>query len=393
MNRFINLAMAPIYSVFLFALGACNAQATLPSVNEADALAIQGEYRGAWKESGNKLAVQVVARAESEFRILFFDKGLPGDSSGFEVLAELGGAAANDAVAFTGEGFSASRPFAEEKITGTHTQRGEFTLEKIHRLSGTAGKAPPAEALVLFDGTGAAEWVNGQLDADGHLLPGATSLKKFRDFFLHLEFRTPFQPQAFGQNRGNSGIFLQQRYELQILDSFGLNPFTSPDTLEPKRHCGAIWEQFAPALNACFPPGTWQTYDIEFRAARFDSTSTGWVKTEAARLTVRLNGILIHDDIGLINSTLLGQPESAAPGPLFLQKHGQGVVFRNIWIVENPETASLLKPGYRSADGNRNANGIGEKFGLTGYYSSTLPGVAEAAGPLRDLSGRMIPER
>ncbi len=341
MQRSAKLVFAPFFLILPLVLGACNkVQGKSSDGQNVDALSLQGEYRGVWSGEEGMAAAQIMAQGTG-FRILFFDKGLPGESAGSEILAETAGVIADAAVVFTKGEFSARRPLAQDEITGTLVGHGDFVLEKVLRVSATAGAPPPPGARVLFNGTHTSEWMDGKLDSEDNLLAGTTSRKTFRDFHLHLEFKSPFLPQAAGQSRGNSGIYLQKRYEVQILDSFGFNPAASTDTLEPKRHCGAIYEQFAPRINACFPPSTWQTVDMDFKAARFDSTTSGWVKIAPARLTARLNGILIFDDIALINATLGGEAEGPGAGPLYLQYHGPGPVFRNIWVVENDESTSL----------------------------------------------------
>jgi hypothetical protein len=158
---------------------------------------------------------------------------------------------------------------------------------------------------------------------DGLLAAGCVSKQQFKDFRLHLEFQTPFMPDARGQARGNSGVYLQNRYELQVLDSFGL--------MGKDNECGAFYTLRGPAENMCLPPLQWQTYDIDFKAARFDDTGK---KTEKAVATVKHNGVTIFDKLELRGSTPGGQPEADAPGPIQLQDHGNPVRYRNIWVVE-----------------------------------------------------------
>ena len=140
---------------------------------------------------------------------------------------------------------------------------------------------------------------------------------------MHVEFLIPFKPTARGQARGNSGVYLQDRYEVQVLDSFGLKG--------ENNECGGIYSKIKPRLNACFPPLSWQTYDIDFQAARFDAEGK---KIKDAIATVRHNGILVHDHVDIPGSTGGGQKETAEPGPIQLQGHGNPVFFKNIWIVE-----------------------------------------------------------
>ncbi len=191
----------------------------------------------------------------------------------------------------------------------------------------------PAGAVRLFDeGTGLDHWQRdgggdiGWQIADGvmQVAPGSGSIvtkQSYRDFILHLEFKTPDMPQAQGQGRGNSEAYLQKRYEVQILDSYGLEP--------QKNDCGAIYQFKAPDENVCKKPNEWQSYDILFHAAGFEDTN----KVADARITVYQNGVLIHDDVAIPNKTGAGRAESPAPGPILLQDHSNRVSFHNIWIV------------------------------------------------------------
>jgi hypothetical protein len=159
----------------------------------------------------------------------------------------------------------------------------------------------------------------------GHHLLGSDvpSKKKFGDQHIHLEFRLSFMPTARGQGRSNSGVYVQNRYEVQVLDSFGLKG--------ENNECGGIYSQATPKVNMCYPPLTWQTYDIRFHPARFDNDGK---KTEDAVITVWHNGVLIHDHVKLRGPTAGGNKESPEPGPLFLQGHGGQVEYRNIWVGE-----------------------------------------------------------
>ena len=142
---------------------------------------------------------------------------------------------------------------------------------------------------------------------------------------VHLEFVTPFMPEAKGQGRGNSGCYLQGRYEVQILDSFGL--------AGEMHECGGIYSVNKPKINMCFPPLSWQTYDIEFTAARFDSNGK---KTSHPKMTVYHNGVLIHENQDMKNGKTLAAPFDETPEPQshYLQWHDNVVHFRNIWVVE-----------------------------------------------------------
>jgi hypothetical protein len=131
-----------------------------------------------------------------------------------------------------------------------------------------------------------------------------------------------YMPEARGQGRSNSGVYQQGRYEVQVLDSFGLEGADN--------ECGGIYKAKAPRINMCLPPLQWQTYDIDFTAAKFD----GDKKTAPARMTVKHNGVTIHDNVEVPAGTPGGtQGEGPGPGPLFVQNHGNPVFFQNIWVV------------------------------------------------------------
>jgi hypothetical protein len=199
--------------------------------------------------------------------------------------------------------------------------------------------APPG-AIVLFDGKNLDQWVasDGSGPATWAIMPdgamevrrGGGGIKTKRTFDkpykLHVEFRVPLMPENAGQMRGNSGVYNQGRYEVQILDSYGLD---SKDN-----DCGGIYEVAKPKVNACKAPTVWQNYDIEFWPPVFVNGK----KTTPAMITVYHNGVLIHErqEIPVDNTRagLGGDPSS--PGPLHLQDHGDPVQYRNIWLVELP---------------------------------------------------------
>ncbi len=282
---------------------------------------VQGEYVGEMPD-GTKIGAQVVADGDGKFSGKSYRGGLPGDGfDGQETWKHQGDTVNGVASVEGGEG---KGEFANGKMMVTLNSGEKFTLERVTRKSPTEGMKPPAGAVVLFDGSSADRWEKGQLVEKNLLKMGTTSKQAFGDCTLHLEFRTPFMPRARGQARGNSGVYLQGRYEVQILDSFGLEG--------KDNECGGLYELSDPAVNMCYPPLQWQTYDIDFTAARFDATGK---KTANARISVKHNGVVIQDNVELKRDTK-GGPNKEGPGtgPLYLQDHGNPVYYRNVWLVK-----------------------------------------------------------
>jgi hypothetical protein len=210
-------------------------------------------------------------------------------------------------------------------------------LDEPPKLSdATLGAKPPQDGIVLFDGKSLDGWVKGDGKTPAswpvekgamHVGKGQGSImttKTMGDFQLHIEFNVPLMPDAKGQARGNSGVYVQGRYEVQVLDSYGLD--------SKNNDCGAIYEVAAPLKNACKAPTVWQSYDIEFTAPKCADGK----KTEPARMTVYQNGVLIQDDVKIpVDHTRAGiEDDPCKPGPILLQYHGNPVQFRNVWLVK-----------------------------------------------------------
>jgi hypothetical protein len=212
-------------------------------------------------------------------------------------------------------------------------------LTKTTRKSPTEGAPPPAGAVVLLPfepgkAPDASAWKGGpwkpQDDGSLQCAPGKGSLltqKSFGDIKLHVEFWLPLMVENFGQARANSGVIINNIYEVQVLDSFGLVPSMGD--------CGSIYDQSRPLVNASLPPERWQTYDITFRGPRMNPD--GSVK-EKARATVELNGIKVQDNTPIEGATAGHEPgkppKNVETGPLQIQDHGNLVRVRNIWLVE-----------------------------------------------------------
>ncbi len=322
-------------------------------------------YMGDWRgdsefDNGgdSELVAQVIALGEGTYQANFhvkFDYTWP-------PVFKLAGVLEGQVVKFSGRPEIEGSPLdiqstiSDGKFAGKFKGRspegedvsGSFTLQKVIRLSPTLGAKPPEGGIALFDGgkksldqsldnwKAARErpniknfpWlVNGRAMEVKPRTGGIITKREFGDVRLHIEFRTPFMPDARGQGRGNSGVYLQGRYEVQILDSYGLEGRDN--------ECGGIYSVGAPLVNMCAPPTQWQTYDITFRAPRFDANGD---KIEPASLKVEHNGVTIQDG----NKKPKG-PTTAAPyntegalGGIYLQDHGNKVQFRNIWLVELP---------------------------------------------------------
>jgi hypothetical protein len=204
---------------------------------------------------------------------------------------------------------------------------------------------PPADAVVLFDGTDLSRWreKKGKAPAGWRVAHGSFEVVKgagdietvqaFGDCQLHVEWAAPSPAVGQDQDRGNSGVFLMGIYEVQVLDSYG-------NATYPDGQAGALYGQFPPLVNAVRPPGEWQSYDIVFHAPRFDAAGAA---LRPARMTVFLNGVLVQDARELLGPTThkVRTPYAAHPDklPLSLQDHGHPVRFRNIWIRELPPSS------------------------------------------------------
>ena len=301
-------------------------QAVLDPVNAGADFIIQGEYSGTVGENV-KIGIQVIAEGDGKFRSVGYIGGLPGD--GWDGTPEKKipgtGVMEGDVCVLKADNVdSKGRGEIKEGNLTLYTENNERIAEfaKVKRESPTLGMKPPEGAVVLFDGTTADNFEGGRLSEDKLLMEGVTTKQKFGSYNLHLEFLLSFMPHARGQGRANSGCYQQGRYEVQILDSFGLKG--------ENNECGGIYTIAAPKVNMCFPPLSWQTYDIEFHAAKYDNEGK---KTENAWMTVKHNGVVVHEKQELPNGTRAAPVmEGPEDGPIYLQNHGNPIRFRNIWV-------------------------------------------------------------
>lgn len=313
---------------------------------------LMGDYEGTWIDAPEKhyfdinkpLAAQVINVREGEYFLRFFQQH---DSRADEYFAGTGRLVDGE-IRFEGNGWNGvvSKDGLSGKGSG-HGGEARFELKRVVRSSPSLGAKPPMGAVVLFDGKNFDEWRH----ADGgavtwHMVDGGAmevrsaanederarkiggdifTKRKFGDCRVHLEFRYPVEPGKAGQGRGNSGFFMQDCYEVQVLNSFGLQGLWN--------ECGALYKTAPPKVNAARPPMEWQTYDIEYTAAVWKDGK----KVSPPRITVRLNGVIIHRDEPIPHATAhafdqrLNEPQVEAP--LRLQDHGNAIQYRNIWVI------------------------------------------------------------
>lgn len=316
----------------------CGAQAGAQTIRSAaDAFPetldpFTGDYAGRWSEDEDvdpAIYAQVIPHGRDRYRVIV----LPCYHNRCRPHFDTEVRARGEVLEFEVPGYFGK---IENGVFSGGRGRGNVTFEmnKITRESPALGAAPPEDAIVLFDGTTLDHWENTEdweITPEGYMLVLPTagdvrSKQHFGDLRMHIEFRLPYLPNFRGQQRGNSGVFFQDTYEIQVLDSYGLEGFYD--------ECGALYKVAAPMVNACAPPLQWQTYEIEFRVARFGDNGE---VAEYPRISVRHNGVLIHHEQEMRWLTAWRerdrlQPPPADPGPIRLQAHNNYVQFRNIWV-------------------------------------------------------------
>jgi hypothetical protein len=295
--------------------------------------ALQGEFSG-WQwptgsdRSSERIGLQVVAQGDRRFFAIKYLGGLPGDGWQGGQRIRLEGRRVGSRLLLEGD-VTEIRGAAEAAHVLDRNGKAIGELKRVTRISPTLNAPAPQGAVALFDGHGVDQFKGGRVTDRGWLMPGAETKQVWKDFRLHGEFYLPYKPYATGQERGNSGFYLQKRYEVQVLDSFGLEGV--------ENEAGSLYKQRRPDVNMCLPPLTWQTYDIDFTAARFDESGK---KIEPAVISVWHNGTPIHNRVEIAGKTGNGQPEATDPLPILLQDHQNPVVYRNLWIIDTSEPAA-----------------------------------------------------
>jgi hypothetical protein len=324
------LRTTSLLAVLVLCGAACGVHAGMPETTDPAEAAkdadfgIQGEYQGEgqWDGSQAKCGAQVIAQGAGQFVVVATKGGLPGDGwKRGEPQLQLTGNRQDNATKLSGANLSGQ--IAGEVMTVSSADgKTKLELKRTVRHSATEGVKAPEGATVLFDGTTAKNFKHGTLLPDGNLLSEATTKQGLGDYTLHLEFRLSYMPTARGQARSNSGVYLHDCYEIQVLDSFGLDGADN--------ECGGFYQLRKPDVNMCFPPLAWQTYDVTFVAPKYQDGK----KTANARVEVRHNGVVIHPDFELAHATPGRDIEGPAPRPFYLQGHGNKVEYRNVWVKE-----------------------------------------------------------
>jgi hypothetical protein len=305
MNKFFTI------SLFIGATALVAIAAKLPPVpvwSDAETAAKEVEHFpmvGEFTSSSGSTAIQANMLKDGDFLVAAYQGGLPGD--GWDQSA-----------------------IKSEKLNPESLQGLLNGYTKAERKSPTLGKPAPANAVLRFPD----DLTNVK---DGLLLAGGKTAKDLGSFHMHLEFMQPFKPgrNPSNQDRGNSGIYIFNIYEVQVIDSFALDLNAENNAIKTEsknsQWCGALYKKKIPDVHMAYPPLRWQTYDIDFQAPEIN----GDKKTKNARITVRHNGVLIHNDIELKTGTGNGaRKKQLAKGPVLFQNHGNPVVYRNVWATE-----------------------------------------------------------
>jgi hypothetical protein len=352
----------PAFTTIWLLLAGCNAalaSAEWTEIADAD-LNLMGNYVGKWSEAPENsyqlinptLSAQVINVDVGVYDVKFVQNLDRRADSYYEAK---GAGLFEDVISFGKDGWVFD--VDEDGLHGYGTVYGKvakFHLKRVMLESPTMGKKAPKGAQVLFDGSNFDAWVHTDgrpmtwtLTEEGYMeinpsaahkkakppVGGAIMTKDtYKDVRYHMEFRYPVEPGKHGQGRGNSGLFFQGNdvayaFEVQVLNSYGLEGYWN--------ECGGLYRMVAPKVNAARPPLQWQTYDVEYKAARFKGNEV----VKRPRITVWLNGVLIHNDQEIFHGTQHVEAQRSNtppkdPGPIMLQDHSNRIQFRNIWIEE-----------------------------------------------------------
>ncbi len=357
----IKTIILPFFSFWLLLAGTNAALASADWTDIADAdLHLMGNYVGEWYDAPEKsyqdinptLSAQVINVDVGVYDVKFL-QNLDRRADPYHIAK--GASLYEGSINYGQNGWSLK--VDENGLTGygdVYGKVAKFKLKRVELESPTLGKKVPKGAKVLFDGSDMDAWVHTDgrpmtwtLTEEGYMeinpskyhrgaMPpiGGPIMTKdtFKDVRYHMEFRYPVEPGLTGQGRGNSGLFFQGSdvavaFEVQILNSYGLGGYWN--------ECGGLYRLVAPKVNAARPPLQWQTYDVEYKAARFKDGEL----VKRPRITVRHNGVLIHNDQELFHATQHLEASRSnlppqEPGPIMLQDHSNRIQFRNIWIEE-----------------------------------------------------------
>ncbi len=304
--------------------------------------AIQGEY----VTPGNGRAYQFIADGNGKFRVIGYPGGLPGDGWTREMARFYGTATmeSENKIVVVGSKMNIPKRAAENKDPNIifdekqksrpmslYKDNGKWYFlnkepaeaKKIFRESPTLGEPAPEGAFVVFNGKNLDNFLPGaKMNEENKAIWSEAVSKPFENkpYHLHLEFMLSFMPTKTGQARSNSGVYIAESYECQVLDSFGLEG--------ENNECGGFYQASKPIVNMCYPPLTWQTYDFDFTPAKYE----GDKKVANARITVLHNGVMIHDNLELQKETPGRKKEANEPRGVYLQGHGNRVQYRNIWL-------------------------------------------------------------
>jgi hypothetical protein len=297
--------------------------------------AFQGEFVGpvaTGPAQYRRFALQVRPTGEGRFEAVQYRGGLPGEPSYAAGPVTLLGKRSEGFLVLSGGPWAV---FVEPDHCLLLDRQGQHVgrLERIVRQSPTLGAQPPKYAIVLFDGKGTSQFSKAHVTPEGLLMEGAEIRPMLQDFNLHVEFMLPYMPSAVDQARANSGVYLQSRYEIQVLDSFAQEPTFNG--------CASIYRFRKPDANMSLPPLTWQTYDIVFTAPRWAGDGT---KLKSARVTVWHNGVKVQNDVTVEGKTGAGKPEEPMPLPTYLQDHHNPVRFRNVWMIDRGAAPAVNFP-------------------------------------------------